>query len=505
MTLRALLRGSLLYTLGNFLPRIGAFLLLPVYTAAMAPAEFGIFSLMLSLSGLLAIGYRLGLDGALLRCHFDVAQAQRPSLYRTSAAVTLAAAIGLSAAVALAIGPFFDAIFPGVPFVPYGVLALAITAATAFQYVPSSLFRATDRPGRFLAFALGIFGLVVAGTLLFVLALGMGAVGGLLAQLLSGIGVVVATAWILGRMRRGTIRPELARAALRFGLPLVPHGLAAWVLNLSDRWLIGLLIGLPAVAAQAAVGVYSFGYVVGQSVALVAMSFNAAWVPTWYARGEGAHGPALLREMTSLVMAGLALLALSVAVLAPEVTAVLATARWGEQADAAADVMAVVAGASLVYGLYFMLVSTVFLRRRTAGLPLLTLAAGAANVIANLLLIPRLGLMGAAWSTLVGYTALAGLTWWYAARDFPVRLDLVRLALIGGGALTAALLARLVTPDGAGLAGAAAFHLGLAAAYAALLVPLLRGPVARLRALLAVPVEAGPAPGAGPGAATAGG
>ena len=196
MTLRALLRGSLLYTLGNFLPRIGAFLLLPVYTAAMAPAEFGIFSLMLSLSGLLAIGYRLGLD---------VAQAQRPSLYRTSAAVTLAAAIGLSAAVALAIGPFFDAIFPGVPFVPYGVLALAITAATAFQYVPSSLFRATDRPGRFLAFALGIFGLVVAGTLLFVLALGMGAVGGLLAQLLSGIGVVVATAWILGRMRRGTI------------------------------------------------------------------------------------------------------------------------------------------------------------------------------------------------------------------------------------------------------------------------------------------------------------
>jgi O-antigen/teichoic acid export membrane protein len=157
-----------------------------------------------------------------------------------------------------------------------------------------------------------------------------------------------------------------------------------------------------------------------------------------------------------------------------------------------------VAGASLVYGLYFMLVSTVFLRRRTAGLPLLTLAAGAANVGANLLLIPRLGLMGAAWSTLVGYTALAGLTWWYAARDFPVRLDLVRLALIGGGALTIALLARLVTPDGAGLAGAAAFHLGLAAAYAALLVPLLRGPVSRLRSLLAVPVEAGSGAGALP-------
>jgi O-antigen/teichoic acid export membrane protein len=494
MSLRALLRGSLLYTLGNFLPRVGAFLLLPVYTAAMAPAEFGIFSLMLSLSGLLAIGYRLGLDGALLRFHFDVEPARRPSLYLTAAAVTLAAAAGLSALAALMLGPFFDSIFPGVPFVPYGVLALAITAATAFQYVPSSLFRATERPGRFVAFALGVFGLVVGGTLLFVLALGMGAVGGLLAQLLSGVGVVGATAWILARMRRGTIEPKLARGALRFGLPLVPHGLAAWVLNLSDRWLIGLLIGLPAVAAQAAVGVYSFGYVLGQSVALVAMSFNAAWVPVWYARGEQEHGPALLREMTSVVMAGLALLAVGVAALAPELTAVLASSRWGDQADVAADVIPVVAGASLVYGLYFMLVSVVFLRRRTAGLPLLTLAAGAANVGANLLLIPRLGVMGAAWSTLVGYGVLAALTWWYARRDFPVRLDVGRLGLIGGGAVAAGLLARLVTPDGTDLALSAALHLGVAAAYGLLLVAVLLGPIARLRALLAVPAPhaAGP-------------
>jgi O-antigen/teichoic acid export membrane protein len=158
----------------------------------------------------------------------------------------------------------------------------------------------------------------------------------------------------------------------------------------------------------------------------------------------------------------------------------------------------VVAGASLVYGLYFMLVSVVFLRRRTAGLPLLTLAAGVANVGANLLLIPRLGVMGAAWSTLVGYVVLAALTGWYAGRDFPVRLDLGRLALIGGGALGAGLLARLVTPDDAGLALSAALHLGVAAAYGLLLVPVLLGPIARLRVLLAVPVPRAPERGDSP-------
>jgi O-antigen/teichoic acid export membrane protein len=271
----------------------------------------------------------------------------------------------------------------------------------------------------------------------------------------------------------------------------VPHGLAGWVLNLSDRWLIGLLIGVPAVAAQSAIGVYSFGYVFGQSVALVAMSFNAAWVPVWYARGDGEDGPALLREMTTLVMAALAILAVGVSVVAPELTRLLATRRWGEQAEVAATVIPIVAAASLVYGLYFMLVATVFLRRRTAGLPILTLIAGAANVAANILLIPAIGVMGAAWSTLIGYGVLTALTWWYAARSFPISIDLTRLLLIVSGGVAAVVVARAFdAPRGGGLTASGIVHVLIAVGFALLLIPLARGPVVRVRDLLSRPVMA---------------
>jgi O-antigen/teichoic acid export membrane protein len=491
VSLRALLRGSLLYTLGNFLPRIGTFLLLPVYTAAMGPDQFGVLSLMLSLSALLAIVYRLGLDGALLRFHFDVSPARRPSLYRTVTAVTVVASLGLSVVFAALLAPFFDRIFPGVSFWPYGALALAFTATTALQYVPSDLFRAVERPGRFVAFALAVFAVAVAGVLLFVLVLDMGAAGGLLANLASGGVVIAAAGYVFLRMRRGRVERELASETLRFGLPLVPHGLAGWVLNLSDRWLIGLLMGVPAVAAQSAIGVYSFGYVFGQSVALVAMSFNAAWVPVWYARGDAEHGPALLREMTTLVMVALGILAVGVSVVAPELTRLLATRRWGAEAEVAATVIPIVAAASLVYGLYFMLVATVFLRRRTAGLPILTLVAGVANVGANVLLIPAIGVMGAAWSTLIGYGVLTALTWWYAARGFPVSIDLVRLAVIVAGGIAAVIVAQaLNAPRGAGLTASAAAHVIVAVAYTLLLIPVAHGPVGRVRDLLSRPVTA---------------
>jgi O-antigen/teichoic acid export membrane protein len=485
MSLRQLLRGSLLYTLGNFVPRAGAFLLLPVYAAAMAPSEFGVLSLMLSLAGLLAIVHRLGLDGALLRLHFDVRPRRRPSLYLSSALTTLAASLALSLVIGLLVAPVFPRIFPGVAFVPYGLIVLAITITTSLQYVPAVLFRASERPDRFLTYSIGIFGLGTAATLFFLLVLQRGAGGALAGQLVGGLGVLSLTIWILLRMPRPRLELGLVHQALRFGLPLVPHGVAAWILNLSDRLMIGLLIGLPTLATQAAIGIYSFGYVLGQGVALVALSFNAAWVPFWYARGEGPQGPRLLREMTTLSMAGLALLTVAAAALAPEITRLFASLRWGFGARAAGDVIVVVSLASLVYGLYFMLVSTIFLRRRTAGLPWLTLVAGAANLASNLVLIPRFGIAGAAWSTVVGYGALTALTWWYAARDYPIDLDLPRLAVLGMGVLGAIGLARLVRWEDAGLWLSTGYHLGVAGAFALAVLPLLRGPLRRLRALLA--------------------
>jgi O-antigen/teichoic acid export membrane protein len=484
MGLRALLRGSLLYTLGNMLPRLGAFLLLPVYTAAMAPAEFGVFSLMLSLSGLLAIMYRLGLDGALLRIHFDIAPVRRPSLYLTLASVTLAAVVAFSLLLTSVGAALFGVIFPGVSFAPYGVLALLITATTAFQYIPSALFRATERPGRFLTFGVGAFGVGVIATLFFLIVVPLGAVGGLLGQLATGVAVVCVTVVILVRVRRPRIDRSLAREGLAFGLPLVPHGMAAWVLSLSDRWLIGLFLLVPAMQAQAAIGVYAFGYVIAQVVSLVAMSFNAAWVPFFFARGDDARGPEILTEMTTLSMAVLSVLAVGIAAFAPEITRLVAVDRWGSQALVAADVMQIVTIAFLAHGLYFMVVSAVFLRRRTRGLPLITLAAGMVNVGANVVLIPRLGIVGAAWSTLAGYLVLAGITWWYARLGYMVRMDVARIASLATAVVLAVVVSRLLDP-GRDVVMSTAGHAGIVMMVAVVAWLVARRPLAQLQQILA--------------------
>ena len=71
-------------------------------------------------------------------------------------------------------------------------------------------------------------------------------------------------------------------------------------------------------------------------------------------------------------------------------------------------------------------------QRQTAVLPIITASSAVLNVAANLVLIPLVGTMGAAWATLIAFTLMAATTYVAAQRAYPVALDWVRLALMFG-------------------------------------------------------------------------
>ena len=482
MTFRALARGSLLITLANLVPRAGAFLLLPIYTRFLSTADFGIVSLAGSTALLLAIAYRLGLDAALLRMHHDLGSGERRTLYATVVAVSLASAVTVTIIGALVVPALLDPAAAD-SLTPVVLLALAIGAVNTFQYVPSVWLRATEQTGRYLLLALVAFAAVVVITVILVVIVRLGAVGSLAGQLAGAMVMAGAALAIMWRQRPWRFDGSLARRALDFGLPLLPHTLAGWLLNVSDRWLLGLLLGLAVADALAAIGVYSLGYQLGYAIGLAAISFNAAWLPFLYRVGVGPRGPVILRESTTLVVAGFAALAAALAIMAPDLVALIAPAEW----SAAADVTAVVAFASAANAAGLMFASGIYLDRATRVMPLLTLVAAGLNLAVNLLLIPRIGIMGAAWSTLLAYAALATMTAIAAERRYPVRIDVVRLGAMTGIAVAATLLSRI---EGAGgVLPSIVWHLALVAAATMLLVLVVRGPIRRLRGALPASLE----------------
>ena len=464
VTLRSLARASALYTIGSFIPRLGSFILLPIYVRFLTTEQYGAVALTTSLSGLLAILYRLGLDGALMRLHFDEQQDRRRALYSTLTGLSIIAAFAGSVLTGAVLGPFFSQLFSGLPFFPYGVLGIAIAAAGAVSFAPAIYYRATGQAGRFLAYSLVAFVVGSVASVILVLT-GAGAPGMLLGQLAGALVGVALTIYLVGRIVGARFDGSFVRPALEFGVPLTPHAISAWVLGLADRWLIGLLIGLPTAAALAQLGAYSLGYQLGYVITVVVSSFQAAWAPWFFGIGERREAPAVFSHMTTLAMAGLFALGVAASALAPQVITVIARPEYAS----AAGVLPVVAMASVLYGLYTMLSTVVFYAKATRRLALITVSAAALNVFLNIVLIPRVGILGAAWATFGGYAFFALATWRYASSVYPVRLDLPRLGLLSAGSVVALVAAALTDFTGVPLEEAG-LRLGVAVAYAAFAV-----------------------------------
>jgi O-antigen/teichoic acid export membrane protein len=478
MSLRVLARASAVYTIGNIAPRFGAFILLPLYLRFLTPSEYGQFALLTSLSGVLGLVLTLGLDGALMRLHFDHQGTGRATLYGSLTLFSIGASATVTLLIGVAVAPFFSTLFAGIPFFPLGALTLLIAFAGTIQYVPSVLFRANGQPGYFVAYNLGTFVVASLASVLLIVVLRLGVAGILVGQLVGALLTFGVAIGILMSLGAWSFSRSVLTAALRYGLPLVPHALSNWVLRLSDRWLIALLIGLPVVQVQAAIGVYSFGYQVASVISIIVVSFNFAWSPYFFRIGERPSAPVLYRHVATLVIAGLLAIAVGLSALAPEIVNVVATSRYAQ----AVDVIRVVAFASVFQGQYTMLVTVIFFRKRTGRLAMLTLGAGITNFLLNILLIPRIGIMGAAWSTLIAYGAWALATTWFALRLYPIRLDATRSIVLASVAVAVVWLAAQVSlPDAPAVQ--ALVHLAIGVTYAAFAVLVAARPLMALRGL----------------------
>lgn len=475
MSFRTLAQASAFYSVGNILPRIGSLLLLPLYVRFLSTSEYGTVALITSVAGVLTVVYRLGLDGALMRLHFDESGARQRSLYSTLTAIAiLAAAVG-SIIAAVLLAPLFGALFSGLAFVPYGLLAIGIAAAGAIAFSPGIYYRATGQAARFLLYAIAIF-LATSGASVLMVVMGLGAAGLLTGQLVGAtFGVVVTIVLVLRiaglRYDRTVISP-----ALRFGVPLVPHLVSAWALRLADRLLIGLLIGLPAAQALAELGAYSLGYQLGYVITVLVSSFNAAWSPWFFRVADRPGAPSVFREMTTLLMAALLAVGVGTAALAPQIIAVIARPGY----EAAAGVLPVIAMASVLFALYTILTTLIFYAKATGRLALITVSAAILNIAANVVLIPLFGILGAAWATFIAYGFFALVTWRCAIGLYPVQLDFRRLGMLGVAASVALLGANLGTVLGSPTLDIVA-RLAVALAFAAFAVGVALAPARAMR------------------------
>jgi O-antigen/teichoic acid export membrane protein len=400
---RRVLRDSTIYGLGSLIIRASAIVLAPIYTTYLTRADYGVMSYIAMLSSMLGTVMMLGQSGSLVLFYRSTAEHindRRVILFNVFWFVMLFS--GILVALGFIFGPALAARITGskdIPFNPYLVLALLTAFIGLPQAMQQSINRALGQAKMFIAFQLSTFVLNTGFTLYFVVALRQGAYGSLKGTLVAA--AIMAPLSLVVVVRRWTPRFswEKLSHSLTFGLPLLPHYFAGWVLTYIDRYLLVKLSTLSQV------GLYSLAYNFSMVLNLFCRSINQAWGPIYYDLADTEEGRKMLPRLTTVYAATVTVLGIGFTLFAPDLMVLLVNRRF----NAAAPVVPVVTAGYYMFALYMVVSTPIFHARKTTWVPAISGTAALLNLGGNLILIPRFGMLGAAWATFGAYAFMAAL------------------------------------------------------------------------------------------------
>jgi O-antigen/teichoic acid export membrane protein len=298
-------RGSI-YTLGTAAPILANAMVVPVVTRLLGKGPYGVVATAIVIMQVAMMAGSLGMPSVITRqgilAKSGVAGA-RALLVRGSLMT-----VGLVAAVILT-APLWDRLVQ-VPLRNAALLALAASAFFVVVENAQALLRVLDRPGAFVCLSLTA---TLGGPLLGLALLAASPPVRSPERYLGGLVIGYAAAAVVGLalcLRGGRASRDRGdtRAALRMGLPVIPHLVALFLANGALVILAGHLYDL------ATAGRLQLALLVGGSPAVITSALNNSWAPIVYRAPEGDRGAVLahtardIATLTALVSGGVVLL-----------------------------------------------------------------------------------------------------------------------------------------------------------------------------------------------------
>jgi O-antigen/teichoic acid export membrane protein len=395
----SLLGSTFIYALISGLRSGISFVMLPVYARAVTPAQYGKLAIAWVVASLLTGVLTFGLESAVTRWYFRLeAEPDARKTFIASAWKLLIVGPNVIVVVSwLVLANFFRSTLP----IPLSFLLLGALQASLWvsaTIVPFPLLRAERRIGLY-SLLNGIFiGISVAVTTTLLYATHIGAIGWLVGNLAATGALAVAVAYVMRRYFPVRFSRSLVLPAVAYGIPLIPHMLALWVLALVDRLI------LQAYRNSADVGIYNLAYQVSMILVILLIAANQGTIVEF---GRAIHNEAAriaLRRVVTLQFSVTVALAAVIALLGPVAVALL-LGHHGYR-PAAGYIGWLVLG-NLGYCLFLLPMNALtVLAGKTRWVWLATTAAAATNVTLNFVLIPRIGVAGAAYATAISYGVL---------------------------------------------------------------------------------------------------
>jgi O-antigen/teichoic acid export membrane protein len=394
--LKKLGKHTLVYTAGIIIGKAASFVMLPVYTRYLSPADYGVLELLGMTLDVIGMITGVGLVTGVFKFFAAADDPKERNGVISTAAIGAATLAGLTTILGLVIAPDLSKlIFGTTANQHYLRLYFVLFFLQNLEYVPLLLIRAENRSVMFVSINVAKLIVMLSLNILFVVHLGLRVEGAIASSIIAfGISSVGLTIYMVRRVGLRFSREKL-RELLSFGSPLVLWWLGSFVLVFSDRYFLNHYQG------TAEVGIYSLAYKFAFLLhALAYGPFETVWTAQ---RFEVAKRPDATELYTrvflylNLILGGLGLV---LALFVRDFLRVMSDPAFLPAYRLVPLLIA--AQVVFIWADYWTL--GIYIRGKTKAMAVGAMVLIPVTLLLNFLLIPRWGMYGAAWATMGAYT-----------------------------------------------------------------------------------------------------
>lgn len=382
-----LLKNTVIFSIGNFGTKIISFFLVPLYTNILTTREYGTVDLIYTIGMVLVPLLTLNIGESIMRFALDK-DADCDKIMSTGITILIfGAIIGL---LILPIANLFESVSN------YSIYIYLYTLTLAF----SQIFLCYLRGKEFLLkYSIGniIQSLTIAiFNIIFLIGMKKGIEGYLMAYILANVCTGLYGFWA-GKVnlviKKYSIDIELSKNMIKYSVVLIPNSFMWWIMNSSDRMMVSAMISVTAN------GVYAVAYKIPTLLSTITTIFNQAWSYSAIREDESEDK----EEYNNRVYDNLVTIVIVVATGLLMIMKPFLSVYVGKEYYTAWHYVPY-----LIVGFVFMtlgsfIATSYTVHKDSMGFLISGTVGAIINLILNFILIPMMGVSGAAFATCISY------------------------------------------------------------------------------------------------------
>ncbi|MFC1954512.1 flippase [Chloroflexota bacterium] len=404
-------KDTLTYGVATFLTFTVGLVQLPLLTKTLGAYEYGLWSLLFATIGLVLPFTDLGLGLAMIR--FIAAEKNKEKIQEGFYSVLVVVSF-ISLIISLAVIIFADSLainffdgavqvvrIAGILILLSSVNPVFLSLIRTFQQIKTySIFHIIENLGRI-------------GVIAYLALSGHGILSILIAYSVVKF-VILIILFFKIKSQIGIKRPNFSKIKefVSFGFPTVPGSLGFWLVNLSDRYVISYFLGANSVGIYSAV--YGLGYLPYRVLAVLTFVLLAT-LSQLYDEGKMNEVKAHLNYSLKYFLAIIIPFIFGATILGDPVLVLFTTS---EIASEGRFILPLVALAVSLLGVYSILSHILILAKKTKVMALIWMISATLNIGLNILVVPRMGVIGAAITSLIAYLLVVIMVGHYSLKEF---------------------------------------------------------------------------------------